>query len=122
MHSVGRSRERARLAELLGAGAPGRLALVIGEAGVGKSHLVREAVARARGVRVGRCFEGGGAAYGPWLEMFGADAGGALGARDERLRRFEAVLARVREAAPVVLVVEDLHWADPDSLALLRHV
>ena len=43
----------------------------------------------------------------------------------ERLRLFGAVvdlLARAGEEAPVVVVLDDLHWADESSLLLLRHV
>ena len=43
--------------------------------------------------------------------------------RDERLRLHHAVgqlLARASVKAPLVLVIDDLHWADDDSLALLQ--
>ena len=43
----------------------------------------------------------------------------------ERLRLFEAVdalLASASQAAPVVLVLDDLHWSDKPSLLLLRHL
>jgi hypothetical protein len=42
-----------------------------------------------------------------------------------RLCLFEAVcelLLRAAEDAPLVIVLEDLHWADPSSLLLLRHL
>ena len=72
---VGREQE---LAELVGglddafAGC-GRLFLVVGEPGIGKSRLAEELIAqaRARGARVlvGRCWEAGGApAYWPWVQ------------------------------------------------------
>jgi class 3 adenylate cyclase/tetratricopeptide (TPR) repeat protein len=43
----------------------------------------------------------------------------------ERYRLFEAVvgfLSRMASVAPVVLVVDDLHWADKSTLLLLTHV
>ncbi len=56
-----------------------------------------------------------------------AGAGGRLAADHdtERYRRFEAVderLAAASAAAPVVLLLDDLHWADEPSLQLLRHL
>ena len=75
---VGRERE---LAELLGglddARRPGRLVLVAGEPGIGKSRLAEELsrTPRARGARVlvGRCWEAGGApAYWPWVQSLRA--------------------------------------------------
>jgi DNA-binding CsgD family transcriptional regulator len=48
-----------------------------------------------------------------------------LGAEEERLRLFDAVrqllLASTRDEV-IVLVLDDLHWADRDSLLLLRHL
>src|SRR5829696_5042611 len=72
---VGRERE---LAELLGGlddafAGRGRLFLLVGEPGIGKSRLAEELIvqARVRGalVLVGRCWEAGGApAYWPWVQ------------------------------------------------------
>ena len=76
---VGRDDE---LAELRGAldsalAGSGRLVLVSGEPGIGKSRLTDELIdqARARGARVlvGRCWEAGGApAYWPWVQSLRA--------------------------------------------------
>jgi hypothetical protein len=58
-------------------GGRGRLLLVAGEAGIGKSRMADELAARARerGMRVvwGRCWEAGGApAYWPWVQSLRA--------------------------------------------------
>jgi predicted ATPase len=45
--------------------------------------------------------------------------------QSERYRLFEAVdlfLAAASRAAPVLVLLDDLHWADAPSLALLRHL
>jgi DNA-binding SARP family transcriptional activator len=72
---VGRQRELAELVASLdeACAGHGRLCLLIGEPGIGKSRLAEELVgdARARGARVllGRCWEAGGApAYWPWVQ------------------------------------------------------
>jgi hypothetical protein len=136
---VGRARELEQLAELLDGVAAGRgaLALVAGEAGIGKTRLVSHmaATAEARGFRVvwGRCWEAGGApAYFPWSQVFAAlgaadpfaigDAG-AGDAREVRFRQYEsaaASLAEVSSAAPLVIVLDDLHAADLPSLGFLQ--
>jgi DNA-binding SARP family transcriptional activator len=76
---VGRGRELAELeAALEGAtGGRGRLALLVGEPGIGKSRLAEELMAKARvqgaEVIVGRCWEAGGApAYWPWVQSLRA--------------------------------------------------
>ncbi len=72
---VGRERELAELLRGLedALGGSGRLFLLAGEPGIGKSRLAEELVvrAKARGARVlvGRCWEAGGApAYWPWVQ------------------------------------------------------
>lgn len=55
----------------------------------------------------------------------GLPAAVTLGPDDERLRLYDAVtrlLLRAGAGAPAVLVLDDLHWADRDSLSLLRYV
>jgi DNA-binding SARP family transcriptional activator len=76
---VGRERELAELVAGLDdafAGS-GRLFLLVGEPGIGKSRLAEELIARARDrgarVLVGRCWESGGApAYWPWVQSLRA--------------------------------------------------
>src|SRR5713101_929960 len=76
---VGRERELAELRAGLddAIAGRGRLFLIAGEPGIGKTRLVDElsAEAGARGVRIiwGRCWEGGGApAYWPWIQVIRA--------------------------------------------------
>src|SRR6266699_3223010 len=132
--------------------------LVGGEAGVGKSRLVREFAERSRGtgarVLIGGCLELGadslpftpftavlrelvrevGAAgvasllpggsspeLARLLPEFGTPAGPDQGG-EARARLFEQmllVLERLAEAGPVVLVIEDMHWADQSTRDLL---
>jgi tetratricopeptide (TPR) repeat protein len=143
----------------------GRLFLLVGEPGIGKSRLAEEltAHARARGahVLVGRCWEAGGApAYWPWVQslrahvresdlvalrsQLGPGAADlaqivpelrrrfpdlpeppALESEGARFRLFDATAEFFRnasEARPIVLVLDDLHAADPSSLLLLQFV
>ncbi len=74
---VGRAREQALLSEALddALAGSGRVALIVGEPGIGKSALAEELMARARvrgaEVIVGRSWEAGGAPpYWPWVQAF----------------------------------------------------
>ena len=76
---VGRERELAQLIEALddAVAGRGRLVLLVGEPGIGKSRLAEELIAhaktRAARVLVGRCWEAGGApAYWPWVQSLRA--------------------------------------------------
>ncbi|ROP41650.1 BTAD domain-containing putative transcriptional regulator [Saccharothrix texasensis] len=117
---VGRADE---LAELVRAARTGRrLALVSGTAGAGKTALAEELAARlaAAGWATawGTCAEDAPAAW-PWTRMAEALAlGDDLPAgRFERHRAIAAALARREQ--PVLLVFDDLHRADDDTLALV---
>jgi DNA-binding SARP family transcriptional activator/tetratricopeptide (TPR) repeat protein len=63
---------------------------------------------------------------GNLLPEFGADDLPATGAPDaRRLRFFDAMAALIAEVAgpaPLVVVLEDVHWADRPTLQLLRHL
>src|SRR5215212_1769425 len=142
---VGRTRERLSLHEHLAAAIAGRgrLILIGGAAGIGKTtlvrNLVREARARDMFVLAGHCYDlTNTPPYGPWLDLVAgyrlgdnlpsppvAFADGRLegitsqAALFAEVRGFVAALATIR---PALVVLEDLHWADPASLELLRHV
>src|SRR5215468_2779740 len=91
----------------------GRLFLLAGEPGIGKSRLADEAAARARdrGFKVawGRCWEAGGApAYWPWVQSLRACFRGLDG--EELRSRLGAgapfvaqIIAEVAETLPDVL-------------------
>ena len=104
----------------------GRLALVHGEAGAGKSSLVR-AWSRGLGegarVLVGACDPlSSPRPLGPLLDV-APDLDPVVGDRlrsGERDGLFEATLVSLESAAPVVLVIEDLHWADSSTIDLVR--
>ena len=143
----------------------GRVALVGGEAGIGKTRLVEELADEAaiRGVTVlwGRCYEGQGAPpYWPWTQVLnrclarlepdvvrsvlGGDAAALIQIAPEirdlvanldrppplspdaeqfRIYRvFAGILRRLAMLGPVVVVIDDLHWADPQSLGLIAFV
>jgi DNA-binding SARP family transcriptional activator/RecA/RadA recombinase len=141
--------------------ARGRVVLVAGEPGIGKTRLAEEAARRAAaaGMQVawGRCHEGDGApALWPWAQvvrqlaaelgpgqlaaMLGASAAwlgpllpelagpappsrpspADLGAARFQLNQAVAgLLRRLAEARPLLVVIDDLHWADVPSLSLL---
>jgi DNA-binding CsgD family transcriptional regulator/tetratricopeptide (TPR) repeat protein len=154
---AGRTSELDSLVELLrraGEG-PCQVALIEGEAGIGKTRLLAEALDRARGLGF-QPFVGTAAElerdrpFGALVEAFDlhptasdperAEIGHLLvGDRDPlegsrlslaeapalRFRVLEAVLTLVERlclSAPVVIAVEDLHWADPSTLLVLRQL
>ena len=143
---VGRDAELARLRALLRDAADGRAvtALVSGDAGVGKSRLVAEAMRIAAGdgftVLCGQCAEiGDSVPYLPFADAFRSapphiekaiklrpvlarllpdcgepdtEADWAGLARQQMFGAVLGLLAELATSAPVLLVIEDLHWAD----------
>ena len=140
---VGRDRELATLREHLAAARAGRGSLVLigGEAGIGKTALAealgREAVAQGALLLVGRGYDlTETPPYGPWRELFDRSpravgrsplpavlARGAVHGVASQPALFAQVrdsLAALAARQPLVLLLDDLHWADPASLELLR--
>jgi len=142
----------------------GRVLLISGEPGVGKTRFVRELATRVgvtgSGVLVGECYAEGGAPYAPIAQIVEAaldltglgDPSGLprlvladlitlapslraryvdvppnppLDPQAEQQRLFESVVALftyLAERAPLLLVIDDAHWTDGGTLALVRHI
>ncbi len=123
---MGRDEQIALLEGVLDAVAGGgsRLVVVRGEAGIGKTRLLGLLVDRARARRLdpvlGRATELESdvplALLRDALPRLGPSAAAVAGTRWELFRGLTAELARGRGA---VLVLDDVHWADPLSLELL---
>jgi DNA-binding CsgD family transcriptional regulator len=130
---VGRGRELGELERALDAARAGSgvTVLVAGEAGIGKTRIASELAARAGDagfeVLLGRSIDlvGTELPYQPFVEALRPL--GTLGQADgpaagSQLRMFEETLALLSECAaavPVLLVLEDLHWADASTLDLV---
>ncbi|GAC1698735.1 MAG: hypothetical protein NVS9B6_09310 [Candidatus Limnocylindrales bacterium] len=141
---IGRDREAAALDTSLAAAMEGhgRMVLVSGEAGLGKSALMRrfQERVRAQGARllIGECTEiEARRPFGPFIDaLSGADVGlppeleqggpGALPVAEvERYRVHVAFAERLAEAArerPLVVVIEDLHWGDEATFELVPYL
>jgi predicted ATPase len=141
----------------------GRLVMLVGEAGIGKTHTARElatiAEQRSAWVLWGSCYaEQRAPPYWPWVQVIrsyiqrrdseelrsqmGAGAADiaevvpevreqlpdlqpppALEPQQARFRLFDSIttfLKRASQAQPLVLVLDNLHWADRSSLLLLE--
>ncbi|MCR9093092.1 MAG: AAA family ATPase [bacterium] len=138
----------------------GRVVLLLGEPGIGKTATVEYQIARSSNradVHIGRCFEWEGSPpYWPFVQILRSVSGdranedGAtlspsevedlaslmpeMAARSgpadrterapgeqSRFRLFDALsrlLARISRRTPLLVVVDDLHWADRDSVEL----
>lgn len=141
-----------------------RVAMLIGEPGIGKTRLAAEfsrtAYADGATVLLGPCYEDSLVPYQPFVDALSHYVAHSapdelrfhLGAHREPLGRllpelagharqspasfieapereqfrlFDAVaslLVRIADLYPLILVLDDLHWADVPTLTLLRHV
>ncbi len=143
---VGRERELRRLQEAFGQAGEDRscqLFTLLGTAGVGKSRLTAEFIGSVDSARVvrGRCLPyGEGITYWPVIEVLKQlpparelDLDPAAVAAIEGLLGDEPVVSSTEEipwalrkllesAAPVLVVFDDIHWAEPAFLDLIEHV
>ena len=156
---IGREAELADLGKAVEAADSGRGSsiVLVGEAGVGKSRLAREARSLSQPRRMlvlwGRCVDGGQSTpYRPFSEALLTGLRGQAPPEVDALRPFKPMLSRLiphwrDEAADVtessvvllgeavlrllrtlagdqgtLLVIEDLHWADAETLALIDYI
>lgn len=108
------------------------VAVIQGRAGIGKSHLVGSMVERVRNqqhdVAVGRVHAHGQTGFGPFVNLVTTLAElGRSSFRRHDLVEFEpqGIAHTITEAAhdtPLLVVVEDIHWADLASLSVLHHL
>ncbi len=140
---VGRQPELLRLGELLAESESGhgRLVLLSGQAGIGKSALLSTFVSQLDPSRatvlLGHCYDlSATPPFGPWRELSeGLDAPAQISdsfpgkeSGQEALQRtgtFVEILQRlstIADSTPLVVILEDMHWADPASFDLLRYI
>jgi predicted ATPase len=162
---VGRHREMAELTRAMedAISGQGRLVMLVGEPGIGKTRTADELAARAHqhGAHAlwGWCYEEAGAPpYWPWVQPLrsyihqqdpellrsqmgpgaadiaeiipevreklpGLEPPPALEPEQARFRLLDSIAAFLKNASqpqPLMLVLDDLHWADKSSLLLLQ--
>jgi DNA-binding SARP family transcriptional activator len=135
---VGRAEALARLSSAWAAaqaGGPG-FAVVVGEPGIGKSRLAAQFAAEVHAggaaVIAGAAQEEQLWAYQPIVDALRPAAGDELpvvtGLVDDAVawaqlhERLASLLEQASGGRPLLLVLDDVQWADPDTLAFLRTV
>ncbi|MEM7357182.1 MAG: serine/threonine-protein kinase, partial [Acidobacteriota bacterium] len=151
-HFVGRERQLRRLREELdhAVRGPGRVVLVVGDPGAGKTRLVEHFTAQIQAeqpavVLWGRFFDYGGSRRPPYESFINilregskgqaddrririateAAAAGRLDADSGRWRFFTAVteaFAARAEQGPMILALDDIQWATSADLELIDHL
>ena len=120
----------------------GRLVIIEGDAGIGKTRLIEESLELHPGIARRAAAEelGGKRPFGVVVDALGIDlrearigrllltvtgAGHSSRSGDLEFRVSESLLAHTEDLCsdgPVMLVVEDLHWADHSSLVFLARL
>jgi DNA-binding CsgD family transcriptional regulator len=129
---VGREADLGRLRSLFGASPTPSIALIAGEAGIGKTRLVQELVASAPPRTLVLAGQADPGTVGRPMELF-LDALGktdvsrspdcaavvkdASLSAEERVRAATDLVRSLSEGGPALIVFEDLHWADAESLS-----
>ena len=131
---IGRAREREAMSAAYARARAGaaQLLLITGQAGLGKTRLVENLCASATDAQVltgeSAPLAGSALAYGPFVAALRDHAGWLLDEdqsgdmltqRHRLFLRVLEVLTGLAAQAPVLLVLEDLHWADESSRELL---
>ena len=145
-HLVGREREQTALGVVVERMLSGRggVVLISGDAGIGKTTLVETVCCQA--ARHGAVAYGGhcydvmvATPYGPWVEIANdyrpqdgwptlpkfihdRDALDDLGGQQALFAQTWEFYASLASIQPIVVVLEDLQWADETSLELLRFI
>jgi DNA-binding NarL/FixJ family response regulator len=130
----GRERETTELATILNQmlGGAGRVVLISGEAGIGKTTLIERLAAQARSrsaqVLIGHCYAMTSTnPLAPWKEIWSArspetDDFANSSSKEELFEQVARALRQDTSLHPLVIVLEDIHWADAASLEFLRHL
>jgi DNA-binding SARP family transcriptional activator len=145
---IGRRAELGRLEALVGEGCDSTLviAVVEGEDGVGKTRLLAELAARLPGLGLGRGACSELERHLPYVPLASAlrealgtpaiaDAGlpalaavfpelgpGPAGFPPSETAALESLVGLWQSHAPLVLLLDDLHWADPATMAALAYL
>lgn len=130
---IGRNQELDQIRQVFDAARSGRpsIAMLTGEAGIGKTRLADEAArfARADGMRVLRG-ESDPSSRRPmqvWRGVYRALGLPAVGdpslpAEERRWEHLETLADALAAGGPVLVVLDDLHWADPIAIWVLERL
>ncbi|MGN6360027.1 MAG: AAA family ATPase [Thermomicrobiales bacterium] len=142
---VGRQREQQSLRAYFAAAQAGHGSVVLigGEAGIGKTALAeelgREAANQGALVLTGRCYDRTETPpYGPWIELLNGQEAireqlsftpapngrthTSIASQNLLFHRAQQSLTDLAARQPLVIFLDDLHWADAGSLDFLRYL